>query len=130
MEGEAVNEFIYPELSYQIIGILYSVYNELGPEYREIFYERAVEKSFRMSKLFYKRQLPYTVTFRGQIVGKHYFDFLVDNKIILELKVGDHFSRRNIHQANEYLKASKLKLALLANFTSKGVKIKRIVNII
>lgn len=63
-------------------------------------------------------------------MGRYFFDFLVEGKIIVELKVGDFFSHRNIHQASEYLKASDLQLAILANFTSKGVKYRRIVNIV
>jgi len=127
--GVYKDNVIYPELSYIIIGILFDVYKELGPGYKEVYYERAVAKGFDRVHLRYKRQLPYKVTYRGQFIGRCYFDFLVEEKIILELKKGDYFSRRNIHQTNEYLKISKLKLAILANFTTKGVEYKRIVNI-
>ena len=105
------------------------MYNKLGPGYRESFYERAVEKGLKNAGLIFKRQLPYRVTYKGEIVGRYYFDFLVADKVIVELKQGDFFSRRNIHQISEYLKASKLQLGILANFTSRGVKYKRIVNI-
>lgn len=121
--------FIYEDLSYVIIGVLYDVYNELGPGYKEIIYENGVAKGLNRADVPYRRQMPYTVTYRGEKIGRYFFDFLVAQKIILEIKRGDYFSRRNIHQVNEYLKASGLKLAILANFTSQGVSIKRIVNI-
>ena len=128
-EGKNYIDLLYPELSYTIIGVLYDVYNELGPGYRESHYENAVAKGFNAIGLHYRRQLPYKVTFRGEDIGTYFFDFLVEDNIILELKIGDYFSRRNIHQVNGYLKAANLQLAILANFTSKGVKHKRILNI-
>ena len=128
--GNHIDDLLYPELSYTIIGILFDVYNEIGPGYRESHYENSVAHGFDIAGLKYKEQLPYTVTYRGKKTGRYFFDLLIENKIIVELKVGDYFSRRNIHQASEYLKASDLQLAILANFTSKGVKYKRIVNII
>ncbi len=124
-----MKDFIYKDLSYRINGIVFEAYNELGSGHKEIMYERIIEKLFIRSGISFKRQLPYKVEYKGELIGRYYFDFLVESKIILELKQGNYFSKRNIHQVNEYLKASSLKLALLANFTSDGVKIKRIVNI-
>jgi len=57
------------------------------------------------------------------------FDFLIEDKIILEIKAGNRFSRKNIEQTYSYLKASKLELGILANFTDSEVKFKRILNI-
>ena len=58
-----------------------------------------------------------------------FFDFLYENKIVIELKQGEVFSKNNINQIYAYLKAKKLKLGLLINFTKKGIKFKRIVNL-
>ena len=127
--GENKIELLYSDLTYKIIGVLYEVFNELGPGFRESTYERAVAVGLDNSKLVFRRQLPYAVTYQGKLVGRYYFDFLIESKVILELKQGDYFSRRNIHQLNEYLKATKLQLGILANFTSTGVKCKRIANI-
>lgn len=130
MDGGPYQKLLYPELSYKIVGILFDVYSELGPGYKEIYYERAIEKEFKLAELPFQRQLPYTLTYKGERLGKLYFDFLIDKKIILEIKKGDYFSRRSIHQTNEYLKATRLQLAILVNFSSHGVIYKRIVNII
>lgn len=56
-------------------------------------------------------------------------DFVIEGKIVLEIKVGEHFSKNNINQIYGYLKATDLKLGILANFTRTGVKYKRIINI-
>ena len=61
-------------------------------------------------------------------MGIYYFDFLIDNKIILELKVRNYFSNKDISQLYSYLKAKDIKLGLIAHFTRSGVKFKRVVN--
>jgi len=81
-------------------------------------------------KIRYKEQAPFILSFHGKVIGRFYLDFLIENKIILEIKKGNYFSKRNIQQINEYLKTTKLRLAILANFTPSGVKFKRIVNIV
>lgn len=62
-------------------------------------------------------------------LGIYVFDFIYEEKIVVELKQGENFSKQNINQVYAYLKATNLKLGLLINFTRKGVKFKRIVNI-
>jgi len=122
------DKVVHKELSYKIVGILFEVYNELGYGYQEKYYERAVEKYFRDEKIKFKRQPCFNIAVRGEIVGKYFLDFLVEEKIVLELKKGDHFSKKNIEQVKGYLKATKMKLAILANFTPKGVKSFRVLN--
>jgi len=122
------DKVIYKKLSYQIVGVLYEVYNSLGYGYLEKYYEKAVEKCFKDAKIKYKRQAPYKIIFRNEIIGRNYMDFIVNNKIVLELKRGDHFSKSNIEQIKNYLKVTDMKLAILAHFTSRGVKIFRIFN--
>jgi len=59
----------------------------------------------------------------------YYFDFLIDGKIILETKVRNYFSKKDIDQLCSYLKVKNLKLGIIAHFTKTGVKFKRIVNL-
>ena len=119
----------YKDLSFELVGILFEVYNELGYGYKEIYYEKAVKQCLDEKCIKYKEQAPFTLSFHGKIIGRFYLDFLIDEKIVLELKKGNYFSKRNIEQINEYLKATGMSLAILANFTPNGVKFKRIVNI-
>ncbi|MFA5318558.1 MAG: GxxExxY protein [Patescibacteria group bacterium] len=119
---------IHKELSYKIMGILFSVNSELGYGYQEKYYERAIEVYFKKKNIKYKRQMPYNISVCGEIIGKYYLDFLVEDKIILELKRENYFPRTNIEQVKGYLKATGLELAILANFTSRGVKYLRVLN--
>lgn len=119
---------IHKELSYKVIGTLFDVFDELGAEYSEKFFEKAVAKGLELKGIKFQRQVPYKVYFKGEVIGTCYFDFLVEGKIILELKKGDYFGRKNIQQIQNYLQVSKLELGIIANFTRKGVKFIRILN--
>jgi len=123
------DKIVYKDLSYKIVGLLFEVYNELGYGYKEKYYELALIKCLDSNKILYQRQLPCQLIFQGEIIGKYYLDFLIEEKIILEIKKGNYFSRKNIDQVKEYLKVTNKKLAILANFTSDGVKFLRILNI-
>jgi len=120
---------IYKELSYLLVGILFDIYNELGYGYQEKHYERAIGKELARRKVPYKCQLCCRLKLRGEEIGKYYFDFLVDDKIVLEIKRGNYFSRKNISQVKGYLKAMNLQLGILANFTESGIKFMRILNV-
>lgn len=122
-------DLLYPDLSYKIIGALFNVYNNIGSGHREIIYQRAIAIELKNLNIPYDEQLYVSVNFRDKVVGTYYLDFLIDNKIVLELKKGDVFLHKNIGQIFSYLKAKKLKLGILANFTKSGLKFKRIVNI-
>ncbi len=120
---------IYPELSYKLIGIAFTVFNELGYGHLEKIYQKAYAKELSNEKLNYEEQVPYPVKYKEEIIGRNYLDFLVEEKIIIELKKSDFFSKKNIDQVVNYLKVSGMKLALLINFSKDGVKYKRLVNI-
>ncbi|MBU2037332.1 GxxExxY protein [Patescibacteria group bacterium] len=121
-------DLIYPELSYQIMGILFDVWKEVGAGHKENFYQRAAANDFRNGKLSFEEQLPVKINYKGKFIGIYYFDFLIDSKIILEIKVRNYFRKKDIDQLYSYLRARKLKLGIIAHFTNTGVKFKRIVN--
>lgn len=121
-------DLLYPELSYKIVGVLFSVFNELGYQYQEKYYQRAIARYLDDLGISFKEQLSAPIEFRGRSIGRYVFDFLVDDKIILEIKRGDGFSITDIRQVLGYLKKSDLKLGILARFSSRGLKFKRIIN--
>lgn len=113
---------IYPELSYKIVGILFETHKELGMYAREKQYGDFIEKKFEESKLNYKREL--VISDSGNIV-----DFLIENKIILELKACVNISKEHFRQIQNYLQQSKVKLGILVNFREIKLKPKRIMRI-
>jgi len=122
-------DLIYPELSYTVIGVLFEVYNNLGPGHKEKYYQKAMAVSLKETGLSFKEQVYPPVIFKERNIGEYYLDFLIENKIVLEIKSGEKFLKQNISQIYSYLKIENLKLGILANFTKEGLKFKRIVNI-
>lgn len=123
------SDLVYPELSYKIIGIMFEIYNELGPGYQEKHYQRAISEAFKKHNIFFQEQALIPLKFQDHKIGNYFLDFIVDNKIILEIKRGERFINTNIKQLNSYLKTTNLNLGILVNFTNNGLKFKRIVNI-
>lgn len=123
------DDLIYPKLCYQIIGILYDVFNEIGSGHRELVYQRAIESAFKEKGVSFQSQVYSPINYKNKVVGKNYLDFLINNEIILEIKKDTIFRKPFINQVYSYLKAKNLKLGIIANFTREGVRFKRIVNI-
>jgi len=122
-------DLLYPDLSYKIVGVLFDIFMNLGYGYRENQYQKALEIAFDSLKINYKKQLPVKITYKDKFVTNNYLDFLLEDKIVLEIKQGNLFSKKDIEQVFNYLKITGLKLGILARFTKSGVKYKRIVNI-
>jgi GxxExxY protein len=120
---------IFPELSYELVGIAFSVFNELGFGHHEKYYQRAFAVSLKEKNIAFKEQLYHPLKFREKLIGKFYLDFLVDDKIIVELKKGHHFSKQHLDQVHQYLKATGLKLGIIFTFTPDGVAFKRILKL-
>ncbi|MBU2082035.1 GxxExxY protein [Patescibacteria group bacterium] len=122
------DDLIYPDLSYKVVGCAFDVHNSLGSGHHEKYYQRALAEAFKEKGLKVIEQVFCPIIFNEKVVAKNFFDFLLDDKLIVEIKKGDNFSKRHIDQVLEYLKTSKIKLAILVNFGSTEVKVKRIVN--
>jgi GxxExxY protein len=122
-------DLLYPELSYEIVGSAFDVYNELGSGHHEKYYEKALAEAFVAKKLNFRRQVSFPITYKSKIIGRKILDFLVEEKIIVEIKKGNRFSKIHIDQVLEYLRMNNLRLAILINFSSEGVVFKRIINL-
>jgi GxxExxY protein len=122
-------DIVYSELSYKICGILFEVFRKMGAGFQEKYYQRAVGVALCQAGLKNEEQLMVPMVFESKDIGRYFLDFLIEDKIILEIKKGDYYHKQNIEQVKAYLKAKKLKLGLIANFTSRGVTVKRIINI-
>lgn len=123
------NKVIYPALSYSIIGALYDVFNEIGWSHKEKYIQNAIAKALTDAELSFKKEQKVDLIYKEEKVGLYFIDFLIEEKVVLEIKRRNDFSQQDIKQIFSYLKATNKKLGILAHFTSKGVRIKRIVNI-
>lgn len=121
-------KLIYPELSYKITGILFSVHNELSGFCNEKQYADAIEGYLKKLKINYEREKVLPPSFEYEAEGRNKADFLIDNKIILEIKAKQFLSRSDYYQTKRYLVALNKKLAILVNFHQKYIRPKRILN--
>lgn len=121
-------KLIYPELSYQIVGILFKVQNELGNKYQEKYYQRAIEVELRNQNIKYSKEILIDLKYGEEKIGKYFLDFLIDDKIILETKTIPQLQPRDFKQVLAYLKAKNLKLGIIANFRNDKVIYRRILN--
>lgn len=109
-------DLVYPELSYRIIGVLYKVHTALGNKYQERYYQRAVALGLQEESLHFIKELAVDLSFNGEKIGKYYLDFLVEEKIIVELKTEPRFTREHFKQIMAYLKAKKIKIGYTCKF--------------
>jgi len=124
-----MEKVVYPELSYKIVGILFDIWREIGYSHKEKYIQAAIESAFVKNDIPFKREVKADLKFRDDKIGTYFLDFLVDNKIILEIKRRNYFSKDDITQIYNYLKTTCLRLGIIAHFTKDGVKFKRILNI-
>lgn len=122
------SDLLYPELSYKIVGCLINAYAKTGPGHREKIYQRATALMFKNANIKFQEQVYVPIKIDDTLIGKNYLDFLIEDKIIIELKAKSTFSYYEIDQLYQYLKALGLELGLLVHFTADGVKYKRIIN--
>lgn len=126
----AQGKVVYPELSYQLVGILMDVHSKLGNKYQEKYYQRAVEEALQNSGLYFDSQLEVPLLYNDKVIGKYYLDFLVDQKIIIELKATPYLSKEDYRQVKAYLTAKKLQLGLLVNFRPQHLDVRRVLNVL
>jgi len=123
-----MTDIIYKEESYQIIGKCMEVHNQLGAGFLEIVYKDALEYEFRNANIPFEREKEYEVDYKGIILPhRFYADFVVFDKIILEVKGVSALTDEFTAQCINYLKVSGCKLALLVNFGELKLNYKRIV---
>jgi GxxExxY protein len=118
---------LYEELSGTVIGAAMEVHRLLGSGFLESVYEHALELELMDRRIPFERQPPIKITYKQRQIGKYHADFLVDAKIILEIKAASALVPDHCAQALHYLAATGLRLALLLNFGAKSLQFKRII---
>jgi len=119
-------ELIHGELSYRIIGVLYQIYNTIGSGLQEKYYQRAIAKVFQKEGIQFTEQLMVPLEMDKVKIVRYFIDFVVEGKIVLEIKAKNHFSLKDIKQVLGYLKQSGIEVGLLVAFSSESLRIKRI----
>jgi len=122
------SQVVYPELSYQIIGIAAEIHKKLGPGFSENIYEAAFMLELQDKGICYEQQKPIQIIYKQIPLGTYRLDLVVDEKIIVELKAVNGLNDIFKMQLLSYLKASGFKLGLLINFGARQLEHKRVLN--
>lgn len=121
---------VYKKESYDICGAMFAVHKELGCGFLERVYQDALEIEFQERGIPYEREKEIRIMYKGRPLGNPYrADFVCYGRIIVELKAVSETTGVHRAQILNYLKATKMKLGILANFGERFLAPERIVNL-
>jgi len=127
MTKRLVKDFLYEQESYKIRGACFDVYKAFGGAFKEKAIDRALTKALEKHGLKVDNQKHIDIYFEGEKIGIYVPDKIVNNCILLEIKVKPFLTKQDINQFWKYLKGSEYKLGFLINFSPTRLEIKRIV---
>jgi len=110
----------HEELTERIIGVFFRVYDVLGFGFLEKVYENALKIAFEKEGLSFENQVPIRVIFEGDVVGEYFADFVVEGKVIIEVKANCGLGDSDEKQLLNYLRATDKDVGLLLNFGKKA----------
>jgi GxxExxY protein len=121
-------EYKYSELTGRIIGCAMEVHKFLGNGFQEAIYQRDLALEFQSQNMEYLREVEMPIYYKENHIGTRRADFLVDNKISVELKAVIRLEDVHLAQAINYLEAYNLEIGLLINFGARSLEFKRVAN--
>jgi len=121
-------DYKYSDLTHQIIGCAMAVHNALGSGFQEVIYQRALAIELEKAGIAFRREQEMSIFYVGHQIGTRRVDFLVEEKVVVELKALSQLEEVHWAQTINYLEAYKLEVGLLLNFGSKKLEFKRFVN--
>ena len=110
----------------QIIGCAMEVHKQLGPGFQEVIYQRCLALEFSATGLRFGREIEYPIYYKGRKVGTRRADFIVESRIVVELKALTALEDVHLVQAKNYVRAYNLEIGLLINFGGNRLEFKRL----
>ena len=110
------------------MGVLFSVQNKLGNKYQEKHYQRAIAITLKNLGIQFEKEVKIDVPFEKESLGIFFADFVIDGKIILEIKTIPKITINEIKRTLRYLQTTNLHLGIIANFRPPHLEFKRVVN--
>jgi GxxExxY protein len=121
-------KYKYSELTGKIIGAAMEVHSFLGNGFQEVIYQRALSYEMELQGISHRREFEMNVMYKDIQVGTRRVDFLVDEKISVEIKALTQLEPVHLAQAINYLEAYNLEIGLLINFGETKLKFHRLEN--
>jgi len=117
----------YEEITEQIIGAAFEVHKHLGYGFLEKVYQRALQVELKLRGISSELEKPIKVTFKEYVVGDYFADLLVEDNVLVELKVAPEYNQKDEPQLLNELKATHIEVGLLINFGREKLAFKRFV---
>ena len=122
------NDILHKDLSYKVQGFIFDIRNEMGSGHKELIYQKLLEKKLKNAGLIFVREPAIKIfSAEGDFLGLYRPDFLIENKIIIELKAHAFITKQELSRVYDYLRNSEYELAYLVNFASKNLYYKRFI---
>jgi len=121
-------EYKYSDITEKVLRAAMNVHGALGNGFQEVVYQRALEVEFNLMSILYGREVSMSVFYKNVQVGERRVDFLVQDKISVELKAVIQLESVHLAQGKNYLEAFNLEVGLLINFGANSLEWKRLYN--
>jgi len=116
------------EITYKVNGCAMKVHNTLGNGFQEVIYQRCLALELQKAGLNFGREIEQTIFYEGIEVGIRRADFVVENKVIVELKAVINLEDVHLAQAKNYVVAYDFPIGLLINFGAVSLQFKKVFN--
>lgn len=121
-------KLVYEELTYLIIGAAMEVHKVLGSGFLEAVYQKALEHELRLRNIPFEDQVHLPVYYKDELAGDYIADFLIDGRIVVEIKAVSSMNDAHLAQTIHYLTATNNQVGLLINFGAQSLEHRRVVN--
>lgn len=121
------DEIVEPQLSYEVMSVLFKVHSTLGNRLQEKYYQRAIEQELILRKIHYEKEKEFIIRYEGKVIGKYYIDFLIEKKLVLETKTIPILIKSGDDQLLSYMKELQVRLGIIANFRTPRLTYKRLI---
>lgn len=118
----------YSDITRSVIGCAMRVHSELGNGFQEVIYQRCLAIEFQEENISNARELTMPLFYKNQEVGSRRVGFLVEDKVLVELRAVSEIDNTHYNQVLNYLTAYKLEVGLLINFGESSLNFKRFIN--
>jgi len=122
------SEYKYSDITEVVIGCAMKVHSKLGRGFPECIYQRALAIELEKIKMPYQREQEWKVYYEGQLIGKRRVDFVIMDRVLMDLKAISNFDPSDYNQILNYLEAFNMEIGLLINFGKKSLEFKRFTN--
>jgi GxxExxY protein len=116
------------DITFKVIGCAMRVHNTLGNGFQEVIYQRCLEIELKKEGLLFGREVEQIIYYHGEEVGTRRADFIVENKVVVELKAIIDLEDVHLAQAKNYTVAYDFSVGLLINFGSPSLQYKKVYN--